>query len=90
MVPTHKLHPSSVEVLVVSVVNGASVDADLPPAFVSDLWVGDVRPIWMLNYVIMCYTLIFALIYWLPLTTSPHVCIVAYMWVHPVCYLNQV
>jgi hypothetical protein len=34
MVPTHKLHPSSVEVLVVSVVNGASMDADLPPTFV--------------------------------------------------------
>jgi hypothetical protein len=29
MVPTLKLPPSSVEVLVVSVVNGASVDADL-------------------------------------------------------------
>jgi hypothetical protein len=33
MVPTLKLHPSSVEVMVVSVVNGASVDADLPPIF---------------------------------------------------------
>jgi hypothetical protein len=29
IVPTLKLHPSSVEVLVVSVVNGASMDADL-------------------------------------------------------------
>jgi hypothetical protein len=34
MVPMLKLHPSSVEVLVVSVVNGASVDADLPHVFV--------------------------------------------------------
>jgi hypothetical protein len=34
MVRMLKLHPSSVEVLVVSVVNGASVDADLPPTFV--------------------------------------------------------
>jgi hypothetical protein len=30
MVPTLKLHPSSVEVQVVSVINGASVDADIP------------------------------------------------------------
>jgi hypothetical protein len=58
--------------------------------FLSDLWVHDVRLIRMLNDVIMHYTLIFALIYWLPLTTSPHVCIVTYMWVHPVCYLNRV
>jgi hypothetical protein len=34
MVPMLKLHPSSIEVLVVSVINGASVDADLPPVFV--------------------------------------------------------
>jgi hypothetical protein len=34
MVPMLKLHPSSVEVLVMSVVNGASVDADLPHVFV--------------------------------------------------------
>jgi hypothetical protein len=34
MVPTLKLHPSSVEVLVVSVINGASVVADLPSIFV--------------------------------------------------------
>jgi hypothetical protein len=33
MVPTLKLHPSSVEVLVVSVVDGASVDADLLAVF---------------------------------------------------------
>jgi hypothetical protein len=66
MVPTLMLHPSSVEVLVVSVINGASVDADLPSicyTFVSDLQVHDVRLIQMLNYVIMRYTLIFALIY---------------------------
>jgi hypothetical protein len=34
MVPTLNLHPSSVEVLVMSVVNGARVDADLPHVFV--------------------------------------------------------
>jgi hypothetical protein len=34
MVPTLKLYPSSVEVLVVSIVNGASVDTDLPSVFV--------------------------------------------------------
>jgi hypothetical protein len=34
MVPTLKLHPSSVEVLLVSVVNGTSVDANSPPVFV--------------------------------------------------------
>jgi hypothetical protein len=34
MVPTLKLHPSPVEVLAVSIVNGASVDADLPSVFV--------------------------------------------------------
>jgi hypothetical protein len=34
MVPTLKLHPSSVKVLVVSVVNGGSGDADLPFVFV--------------------------------------------------------
>jgi hypothetical protein len=34
MVPTLKQHPYSIEVLVVSVVNGASMDADLPPVFV--------------------------------------------------------
>jgi hypothetical protein len=33
MVPTLKLHPFSVEVLVVSIVNGASVDADLIVVF---------------------------------------------------------
>jgi hypothetical protein len=33
MVPMLKLRPSSVEVLVVSVVNGASVDADLLAVF---------------------------------------------------------
>jgi hypothetical protein len=33
-VPTLKLHPSSIEVLVVSVVNGTSVDTDFPPVFV--------------------------------------------------------
>jgi hypothetical protein len=40
MVPALKLHPSSVEVLVVSIVNGTSVDADLPSVcytFVSNL-----------------------------------------------------
>jgi hypothetical protein len=37
MVPTLKLHPSSIEVLVVSVVNGGSMDADLPSVFVM-LW----------------------------------------------------
>jgi hypothetical protein len=34
MVPMLKLHPSLAEVLVVSVVNGASVDADLLAVFV--------------------------------------------------------
>jgi hypothetical protein len=34
MVSMLKLHPSSVEVLVVSIINSASVDADLPPIFV--------------------------------------------------------
>jgi hypothetical protein len=34
MVPTLKLHPSLVKVLVVSVVNGASIDADLLAMFV--------------------------------------------------------
>jgi hypothetical protein len=51
---------------VVSIINGASVDADLPSVcytFVSNLWLHDVRLIRMLNYVIMHYTLIFALIY---------------------------
>jgi hypothetical protein len=33
MVPTLKLHPFSVEVLVVSIVNGTSVDADLIVVF---------------------------------------------------------
>jgi hypothetical protein len=33
MVPMLKMHPSSVEVLVVSVVNSASVDADFPYCF---------------------------------------------------------
>jgi hypothetical protein len=66
IVPTYKLHPSSVKVLVVSIINDASVDADLPSVcytFVSDLRFHDVRLIRMLNYVIMHYTLIFALIY---------------------------
>jgi hypothetical protein len=34
MVPMLKLHPSSVEVLVVSVVSGAAVEADLLVVFV--------------------------------------------------------
>jgi hypothetical protein len=34
MVPMLKLHPSLVEILVVSVVDGASVDADLLAVFV--------------------------------------------------------
>jgi hypothetical protein len=34
MVPVLKLHPSCAEILVVSVVDGASVDADLLPIFV--------------------------------------------------------
>jgi hypothetical protein len=34
MVPTLKLHPSLVEFLVLSIVNGASVDADLRSVFV--------------------------------------------------------
>jgi hypothetical protein len=38
MVPPLKLHPSLVEVMVVSVVNGASVDADLPSIFVKLLF----------------------------------------------------
>jgi hypothetical protein len=63
MVPTLKLHPSSVEVLVVFVINGAGVDTDLPSVFVLDLRVHDVRLIRMLNYVIMRYTMIFCLIY---------------------------
>jgi hypothetical protein len=33
MVPTLKLHPSSVEVLMVSAVNGAKVDVDLLSVF---------------------------------------------------------
>jgi hypothetical protein len=33
MVPMLKLHPSSVEVLVVSVINGASMDPDLLAIF---------------------------------------------------------
>jgi hypothetical protein len=33
MVPMLKLHPTSVEVLVVSVINGASTDADFPCCF---------------------------------------------------------
>jgi hypothetical protein len=67
MVPMHKLHPSLVKILVVSVIDGASVDADLLVVFVilfvSDLQVHDVRLIQMSNYVIMRYTLIFALMY---------------------------
>jgi hypothetical protein len=67
MIPMLKLHPSWAEILVVSVIDGASADADLLAVFcytfVSDLRVHDVRLIWMLNYVIMRYTLIFALIY---------------------------
>jgi hypothetical protein len=66
MDPMLKLHPSSVEVPVVSVVNGVSVDADLPSVllcFCSDLWAHDVRLSQMLNYVLMHYTLIFARIY---------------------------
>jgi hypothetical protein len=34
MVPMLKLHPSSIKFLVVSVFNGASVNADLPSVFV--------------------------------------------------------
>jgi hypothetical protein len=34
MVPTLKLHPSSIEVLVVSIINGTSVDADLLAVFI--------------------------------------------------------
>jgi hypothetical protein len=34
MVPRLKLHPSLVKVMVVSVINGASVDADLLAVFV--------------------------------------------------------
>jgi hypothetical protein len=63
MVPMLKLHPSWAEIRVVSIVDGTSADADLLAAFVSDLRVHDVRLIWMLNYVIMHYTLIFVLIY---------------------------
>jgi hypothetical protein len=80
MVPMLKQHPSSVEVLVVSIVNGRRVDADLHYVFV----------IRILSYVIMRYTLIFVLIYLLSLIMLPHVCIVVYKWVHPICYLNRV
>jgi hypothetical protein len=34
MVPMLMLHPSSIEVLVVFVINGTSMDANLPPVFV--------------------------------------------------------
>jgi hypothetical protein len=38
MFPTLKMHPSSIDFLVVSIVNGASVDADLPSVFVMILF----------------------------------------------------
>jgi hypothetical protein len=90
MVPMLKQHPSSIEVLVVSIVNGRRVDADLHYVFVLDPWVSDIRLIRILSYVIMRYTLIFVLIYLLSLIMLPHVCIVVYKWVHPICYLNRV
>jgi hypothetical protein len=55
MVPMLKLHPSSVEVLMVFVVNGATwmlISLLFLLYFFSDLWVHDVRLIQMINDVI--------------------------------------